>query len=150
MDRLSHSVLRDWIALIIVLVAVPLSVFGGTNVGCIGQGLDQVCAPQSVLLSPVLLLVVGALAGLITRGWTGLFVVGVGQVAGQVIVVAMSYLAGRPVPIDVFSGMVATIWFGAPIAVGYGLVRTILRLRETLRRPHRVAGTSSSPGSRQD
>lgn len=123
MDIQRHTVLRDWIALAIILVVVPLSVFGGTNIGCIGQGVTQSCAAQAVFLSPLLLVVAGLIAGLITSGWTGLFVVGVGQIAGQVVIVAMSYLAGRPVPIDLFSGIVATIWFGAPIAIGYGLAR---------------------------
>jgi hypothetical protein len=124
-----NTVLRDWIALLLILVVVPLSVFGGTNIGCIGQGLDQVCAPQAVFISPLLLMVAGLIAGLITSGWTGLLVVGAGQIAGQVVIVALSYLAGRPVPIDLFSGAVATIWFGAPIAIGYGIARGIMWLR---------------------
>jgi hypothetical protein len=123
MDNSRHSVLRDWIALAIILVTVPLSVFGGANISCVGQGLNQTCAPQAVFLSPLALVIAGFVAGLITRGWTGLFVVGVGQIAGQVIIVALSYAAGRPVPIDLFSGMVATVFFGAPIAIGYGAAR---------------------------
>jgi hypothetical protein len=124
-----YSVLRDWIALAIILVTVPLSVFGGANISCVGQGLNQTCAPQAVFLSPLALMIAGFVAGLITRGWTGLFVVGVGQIAGQVIIVVMSYLAGRPVPIDLFSGMVATLFFGAPIAIGYGLARGFAWIR---------------------
>ncbi len=124
-----NTVLRDWIALLLILFVVPLSVFGGTNIGCIGQGINQVCAPQSVFLSPLVLVVAGVVAGLITSGWTGLLVVGVGQIAGQVVIVGMSYLGGRPVPIDLFSGMVATIWFGAPIAIGYGLARGFMWVR---------------------
>jgi hypothetical protein len=123
LDIRRHTVLRDWVALVLILVVVPVSVFGGTNVSCVGQGISQVCAPQAVFVSPALLLLAGLVAGLITSGWTGLFVVGVGQIAGQVIIVAMAYLAGRPVPIDLFSGIVATIWFGVPIAVGYGIAR---------------------------
>jgi hypothetical protein len=129
LDTNRISVLRDWIALAIILVAVPLSVFGGTNIGCVGQGLTQACAPQGVLISPLLLLVAGAVAGLVTRGWTGLFVVGLGQVAGQVAVVALAYQAGRPVPIDLFSGIVATAWFGVPIAIGYGATRGFMWIR---------------------
>jgi hypothetical protein len=118
-----YSLLRDWLALIIVFVAVPLSVFGGRNVACVGQGIGSACTLDAVWLSPLLLVATGAVAGLITRGWTGLFVVGVGQIGGQVVIVVLSSLAGRPVPIDLFSGAIATIWFGAPIALGYGLVR---------------------------
>ena len=111
MDIRQHTVLRDWIALILILVVVPLSVFGGTNITCDSQGLSQTCAPQPafsspmVLISPLILMAAGVVAGLITSGWTGLFVVGVGQIAGQVVIVAMSYVAGRPVPIDLFSGI---------------------------------------------
>ena len=34
---------RDSIAIILVLFAVPLSVFGRTNIACVGQGLSQDC-----------------------------------------------------------------------------------------------------------
>lgn len=118
-----HTVLRDWIALVLILVVVPLSVFGGANIGCIGQGVSQACAPQAVFISPLLLMVSGMIAGLITSGWTGLLVVGFGQIAGQVVILAMSYLGGRPVPIDPFNAIIATLWFGVPIAIGYGLAR---------------------------
>lgn len=128
MQEQRQSVMRDWVALVIILVAVPMSVFGGVNVACVGQGVSQGCAPQVVFLSPMVLLISGVLAGVITRGWTGLFVVGVGQIAGQVVIVALSYVAGRPVPIDLFSGIVATIWFGAPIAIGYGTSRLVSRI----------------------
>lgn len=133
MDSHRHSVLRDWIALAIIMVTVPLSVFGGSNISCVGQGLNQTCAPQAVFLSPLSLVIAGFVTGLITRGWTGLFVVGVGQIAGQVIIVGLSYAAGRPVPIDLFSGLVATIFFGAPIAIGYGLARLGSRALAALR-----------------
>jgi hypothetical protein len=117
---------RDWLAMILILFAVPLSVFGGTNIACVGQGLSQQCSYLAVFISPLLLVVAGIVAGLITSGWTGLFVVGFGQIAGQVVIVALAYLAGRPVPIDWFSAIVATVWFGAPIAIGYGLARAAM------------------------
>ena len=123
-----HTVLRDWIALALVFVAVPASVFGGMNLACVGQGLTAACQADAVFVSPLLLLAAGVAAGLITRGWTGLFVVGVGQIAGQVAIVVLSYLAGRPVPIDLWSGIIATVYFGVPVAVGYGLGRGISRL----------------------
>jgi hypothetical protein len=140
LDKARNTVLRDWIALALILVVVPLSVFGGTNIGCIGQGITQVCAPQSVFISPLVLMAAGCIAGLITSGWTGLLVVGVGQIAGQVVILAMSYIAGRPVPIDLFSGIVATIWFGAPIAIGYGLARGFMWLRRRNKSGGNTAG----------
>jgi hypothetical protein len=135
LDIRQHTVLRDWIALVLIMVVVPVSVFGGTNITCVGQGISQTCVPQAVFISPMLLTVAGIVAGLITSGWTGLLVVGIGQVAGQVVIVALSYLAGRSVPIDLFSGIVATIWFGAPIAIGYGLGRLGMRVWRRLRKP---------------
>ena len=48
---------------------------------------------------------------------------GFGQIAGQVVILVMSYVAGRPVPIDPFNAIIATLWFGVPIAIGYGLAR---------------------------
>jgi hypothetical protein len=126
-NRHLPTTVRDAIALVIVLVVVPLSVFGGTNIACIGQGITQACAPTAVFISPLLLLAAGLAAGLITSGWTGLLVVGVGQIAGQVVIVLLAYLAGRPVPIDLFSAIIATIWFGAPIAAGYAIGRLASR-----------------------
>jgi hypothetical protein len=116
---------RDWLAMILILFAVPLSVFGGTNIACVGQGLSQECSYVGLLLSPMLLMVAGVVAGLITSGWTGLFVVGTGQIAGQVVILVAAYLSGRPdaVVLDWFSAITATIFFGAPIAIGYGLAR---------------------------
>jgi hypothetical protein len=141
LDIRRHTVLRDWIALVLILVVVPLSVFGGTNVACVGQGISGACAPQAVLISPLLLMVAGLIAGLITSGWTGLLVVGFGQIAGQVVVLGMSYVAGRPVPIDPFSAIIATLWFGVPIAIGYGLARLGSRIVSVAR------GTEAAPKS---
>jgi lysylphosphatidylglycerol synthetase-like protein (DUF2156 family) len=125
LDSDRQSRVRDWIALVLILVSVPGSVFGGMNLACVGQGLASSCSPQAVLISPLLLLLAGVVAGLITRGWTGLFMVAVGQIAGQVVIVILAYLAGRSVPVDLFSGIVATIWFGAPIVVGYAVGRIL-------------------------
>ena len=80
-------------------------------------------------------MVAGVIAGLITSGWTGLLVVGFGQIAGQVVVLVMSYVAGRPVPIDPFSAIIATLWFGVPIAIGYGLARLGSRIVSVARGP---------------
>ena len=134
-----YSLVRDWIALVIILFAVPLSVLGGTNIACVGQGISSGCALDAVFISPVLLMGAGFVAGLITRGWTGLFVVGVGQILGQFLILLLSYLAGRGVPVDPFSGVIATVWFGAPIAIGYGLARGAVWIASR-RRPKGDAG----------
>ena len=145
MDIQRHTVLRDWIALVLILVVVPLSVFGGTNIACVGQGISDACAPQAVFLSPLLLMVAGLVAGLITSGWTGLLVVGFGQIAGQVVVLVMSYVAGRPVPIDPFSAIIATLWFGVPIAIGYGLARLGSRIVSVARGPKPAPMDATAP-----
>ena len=139
-----HTVLRDWIALVLILVVVPLSVFGGTNIGCIGQGVTQSCAPQAVFISPLLLMVAGVIAGLITSGWTGLLVVGFGQIAGQFVILVMAYVAGRPVPIDPFSAIIATLWFGVPIAIGYGLARLGSRIVSVASAPKAGPGAAGA------
>ena len=140
-----YSVLRDWIALVIIAFSVPLAVLGGTNIACVGQGFSSDCALSAVVISPMLLVIAGVVAGLITRGWTGLFVVGVGQVAGQVAIVALAYAAGRPVPIDWFSAVVATVWFCAPIAMGYGLARAAVWVVD--RRKARAGSAATGGGA---
>ena len=89
----------------------------------------DVLRPSPSSSRPLILLVAGVVAGLITSGWTGLFVVGVGQIAGQVVILVLASLAGRSVPVDLFSGLIATVWFGAPIAIGYGLARGAVWIR---------------------
>jgi len=126
----SHGVLRDLLALIIVAISCPLAVFGGTNLACVGQGFTSQCAMTAVVLSPLLLAVGGVLAGLATRGWTGLLVVGVGTIVGMFSILVLSAVAGRPVPVDFFSGVVATVWFMGPIVIGYGIGRGIWHLAE--------------------
>jgi hypothetical protein len=145
LDIRRHTVLRDWIALALILVVVPLSVFGGTNIGCVGQGVSQSCAPQAVFISPLLLMIAGLIAGLITSGWTGLLVVGFGQIAGQVVILVMAYLAGRGVPIDPFNAIIATLWFGVPIAIGYGLARGSMWVWRSVQKPKSAPEGPESP-----
>jgi hypothetical protein len=129
-----YSALRDWIALIVVAVACPLAVFGGTNIGCVGQSFSASCVTAAVVISPMLLVIAGVGAGLITRGWTGLLMVGVGTVVGMFAILVLSYAAGRPVPVDWFSGVFATFWFMGPIVIGYGVGRLATRLWDRRRR----------------
>jgi len=123
MESQRYGVLRDWSALAVAAVSCPVAVFGGTNLGCVGQGLSSSCALTAVWISPLLLIGAGVITGLITRGWTGLFAVAIGVILGMTSILVLSAAAGRPVPVDWFSGLVATAWFGAPIAIGYGLAR---------------------------
>ena len=127
-----HGVLRDLVAFLVILVACPAAVFGGANLGCVGSAsFNGDCALNAVVISPLLLLVAGAVAGIATRGWTGLLVVLVGTVAGMFAILFLSFAAGRPVPVDPISGVIATVWFSGPIVIGYAIGRVIVRLFET-------------------
>lgn len=126
------SLARDLIALVVALVACPVSVFGGANVGCVGRaGFEGDCALTMVFMSPLILILGGVLAGITTRGWTGLAVTLVGTVAGMFAILAISNLVGRPVPPDFFTGVIATVWFSAPITIGYAMGRVVVRLLAT-------------------
>ena len=128
-DQVRFSVLRDAIALVIVAVAAPLAVYGGSAAGCIGQGgFEAECALNGVWIAPLMLFVAGVVAGLVTRGWTGLLIVVVGTVIGMVSILVLSFLVGRPVPVDPISGFIATVWFMAPIAIGYAAGRVAWHL----------------------
>jgi lysylphosphatidylglycerol synthetase-like protein (DUF2156 family) len=129
MNETRYSLLRDILALVIVAASCPLAVYGGSAAACIGAGgLEFECAINGVWIAPLMLLVAGGIAGLVTRGWTGLLIVLVGTVIGMFSILVISFLVGRPVPVDGFSGVVATIWFLTPIVIGYGVGRVIVRL----------------------
>ena len=131
MDEPRNSQLRDLIAVVIAAVACPVAVFGGTNLGCVGQGFSSQCAMSAILISPLMLLAAGIATGIVTRGWTGLLLVFTGTVIGMTSILVLSFIAGRPVPVDPISGAIATVWFSAPISIGYGIGRVIERLFAT-------------------
>jgi hypothetical protein len=130
-DAPRYSQLRDLAAVVIAAVACPVAVFGGTNLGCVGQGFSSDCAMAAVAISPIMLLAAGVVAGVVTRGWTGLLMVFVGAVIGMTAILVLSFGVGDPVPIDPIAGLIATIWFSGPLAIGYGIGRVITRLVET-------------------
>jgi hypothetical protein len=124
------SPVRDLIALVVVALACPIAVFGGANVGCVGHtDFGGTCALTVIFVSPLVLFIGGAIAGITTRGWTGLLVTLVGMVIGMTGILFLSELAGQPVPLDWFSAMVASGFFGGPIVVGYGAGRLVTRMR---------------------
>ena len=124
----SRSIARDIAAIILVAVACPVALFGGALASCAAQGLTPSCAVNGVLVSPILLLAAGAVAGILTRGWRGLGLVGVGVVLGLIAVPLVAMAAGNPVPIDPVQGVIAMIWFLPPVALGYGIARGLARL----------------------
>lgn len=126
-----HSLLRDLTALILIAVACPIALFGGSMLGCVGQGFNTACAMNAIAVSPVLLLAAGAGAGLITRGWTGLLVVVTGTLIGMTAILVLSFGVDDPVPVDPVSGVIAMAWFLAPVSIGYGIGRLLWHLMDT-------------------
>jgi hypothetical protein len=133
----SRTAVRDLAALILVAVACPVALFGGALLTCAAQGLTPSCALNGILVSPVILLAGGALAGILTRGWPGLGFVTVGVILGLIAIPLLAQTAGNPVPIDPIQGVFALIWFLPPVALGYGVARGVARL----------VGRSSAGGS---
>lgn len=131
MNPVRYSLLRDLVAVVIVAFACPVAVFGGANLGCVGQGFNGDCAMTAVIISPILLIFGGGLAGLVTRGWTGLMLVLVGVLIGMTAILLLSFGVGQPVPLDPISGVIATVWFATPVAIGYGMGRLAWRLFAT-------------------
>ena len=125
-EHVPYSLLRDAIALILIAMACPVAVFGGSAAGCIGSGgFEAECALKGVFIAPMILAAAGLVAGFVTRGWTGLLIVLVGTIVGMFSILVLSFLVGRPVPVDPVSAFIATVWFLAPVMVGYGVARVI-------------------------
>lgn len=131
MESIRYSRLRDLIAVVIAAVACPVAVFGGTNLGCVGQGFTSACVMSAIIISPLILLAAGIATGIVTRGWTGLLLVFIGTVIGMTSILVLSNIAGRSVPVDPISGFIAAVWFLAPLTIGYGIGRVIERLFAT-------------------
>ena len=126
-----HGLMRDALAFLIVALTCPVAVFGGSNIGCVGQGFNSACAMTAVFISPLMLVAGGVLAGLVTRGWTGLLLVLVGVFVGMISILLLSFGVGKVVPLDPISGVIATIWFAVPMMIGYGMGRVIWKLFAT-------------------
>lgn len=133
-----YRLLGDWLALAIVAVACPASLLGGSLLTCTDTGaLTADCAAHAINATPYVMLGAGAISGVITRGWTGLFAIFVGTVLGMTAILLLSFVGDRPVPVDVFSGVIATIWFFGPTLIGYTAARAVMHawrfLRDRLR-----------------
>src|SRR3990170_4064424 len=103
MPKPRSTPLRDLVAVLVVAIACPVALFGGSMAGCVGQGFTSECAMSAIVIAPVLLLAAGAVAGLITRGWTGMLLTYLGVVIGMTAILVLTYAAGRPVPMDLFA-----------------------------------------------
>jgi hypothetical protein len=119
-----YELARDIAAIVVLAIACPAALFGGALAGCAAEGFADACAANGVLLSPLLLVGAGLLGGLLTRGWFGYAIVFVGVVAGMFAILILTTIGGSdPVPLDPITAMIATIWFLAPVTVGYAFAR---------------------------
>jgi hypothetical protein len=141
-DTQRYSSLRDLIAFLVVVSAYPIAVFGGSVLGCLVQGSSARCATSAIAISPAILLGAGVVAGLVTCGWTGMFVGFVGNLVGMSLILVLKFGVGQPVPLDPVTALMALVWFGLPSLAGYGIGRLIYRRRV---KRERVPIESSSP-----
>ena len=140
--------LRDVVAYIIVAVACPLALFFGSMADCLVQGFEPKCAQAAIGIAPLLLFLSGVVAGLVTRGWTGLLFGFLGTITGMVVILGLSFGVSDPVPLDPFSGIIATIWFGLPTVTGYGVGRLVSRLLEKRRAAKAARAATRATGAK--
>jgi hypothetical protein len=138
-DSPQHGLMRDVIAFLVVVLACPVAVWGGSMLGCVGQpGRFTACAMNAFFIGPPMLMVAGFIAGTSSRGWTGLFITGLATLLGMLSILLLAMAVGRPVPIDWFSAVVSTMWFAGPIVIGYGVARLVARIRRRFGRRTRA------------
>lgn len=131
LERLrGNSLARDVLALVVIAVSCPAAVAAQWLAGCLGQGVTASCAMDAVFVSPTLLLAAGGVAGLSTRGWTGLLIVYAGGAIGMTSILVLAFMVGHNVPFDPVSGVIATMWFMAPVTIGYGAGRVVWHLAD--------------------
>lgn len=122
---------RTLAAMAVIVVACPAALFGGAILGCVNSTDFSSCALNGIVISPFLLAAAGLVAGFLLRGGQGIALLAVAVVIGMAIVPLVAGLAGKPVPIDPFAAVIATIWFGFPIFMGYLFGRGLSRLFAT-------------------
>lgn len=117
------EIVRDVLAIIVAALACPIALFGGALLGCATQGFDATCAMSGILISPPILIGAGLFAAALTRGLWGYAWVFIGVLVGMVLIFVLTYLGGTLLPVDPISGTIATLWFLAPVTIGYLLGR---------------------------
>jgi hypothetical protein len=114
------EIVRDIVAILAVAIACPLAFFGGALLGCAAQGFDVACARSAALVAPPLLILAGLLAAALTRGIWGYVWVFIGVLVGMALIWILAFVGGNdPLPVGPVEGAIATIWFLAPVTVGY-------------------------------
>ena len=136
---------RNVIAFILVIVACPASLYITVTLGCAALGYTGKCAMDSAVLSPVILMTAGFIAGVLSRGWTGIFIVVAGVIVGMFTLLYVSEALGRPVPIDPISGAIAGVWFMTPTLFAYGVGRGVMLLIGWAMKPEEPKAPESPP-----
>jgi hypothetical protein len=139
-------VIRMITAVVIVAVSCPTALFGGALTGCAGEGFNGGCATSASFLSPLLLIAVGIVAAILVRGWRGYALVVVGVIIGMIAIFVLSAIGGTILPFDLITGSLWTLWFLAPVTLGwvFGAVGAWLALGG---RGAEQAGAASTPPS---
>jgi len=117
------EILRDVAAIVIAAIACPFAWFGGGFLGCATQGFNANCAMTGVFIAPPVLILSGLLAAALTRGFWGYVWVVCGVVIGMLMIFGVVLVGGTFLPVDPITGVIATLWFLAPVSVGYLLGR---------------------------
>lgn len=144
-------ILRMIGVVVIVAITCPTALFGGALTGCAGEGFNGGCATSASFLAPILLIAVGIIAAVLVRGWRGYALVVVGVVIGMIAIFALSAAAGSILPFDLITGTLWTLWFLAPVTLGwvFGAVGAWLLLGAKDGTPGKTAGgapPSAAPG----
>jgi hypothetical protein len=141
------ELVRDVAAIVFVAIACPAALFGGALAGCAAEGFANACAANGVLLSPLLLVGAGFLGALLTRGWFGYAYITFGVIVGMFAILILTTVGGSdPVPLDPITAIIATIWFLAPVTIGYLVGRAGAFVVLALRRRGGTARSGSADG----
>jgi hypothetical protein len=112
-------ILRMVAAFVIVAVACPVTLFGGAIAGCAGGGFNGDCATSASFLAPVFLMGVGALSAILVRGWRGYVLVVAAVIVGMIAIFVLSAMQGTVLPFDLITGTLWTLFFLAPVTLGW-------------------------------
>jgi hypothetical protein len=111
--------LRMIAAFVVVAVACPVTLFGGAIAGCAGGGFNGGCATSASFLAPLFLMAVGVVSSILVRGWRGYLLTVVAVVVGMIAIFVLSAMEGTVLPFDLITGTLWTLFFLAPVTLGW-------------------------------
>ena len=136
------EIIRDIAVIVVAAIACPLALFGGALAGCATQGFNATCAMSGVFISPPILIITGLIAAALTRGVWGYIWTAIGVLIGMVLIYGLTWVGGTTLPFDPITGMIATMWFLAPVSLGYLFGRFLAWFIRAWRRAGPDGGTS--------